>query len=122
MLFGNPNIGNSETTEYTVKSLSGGKKYYFKVRAGNGCMPGDFSNEIMVNLKGEDILDTQGGTGEGFTKNVLGVAETKTEEVKPNDSDGGDGNQWPWWKILYWAGSGAGLLALSYFVLRKKEI
>ena len=93
-----------------------------KVRAGNVCSPGDFSNERMVNLKHEDILDTQGGIGEGFIENVLGVAETKTEDMKPNNNDGSGGNQWPWWKILYWAGSSVGLLTLSYFVLRKREI
>ena len=29
-MFGNPNIGNSDTTEYTVKSLVGGKNIILK--------------------------------------------------------------------------------------------
>jgi hypothetical protein len=44
--YGNPNVGGANTTNYTVKGLSGGVRYYFRVKAINDCMPGDFSNEI----------------------------------------------------------------------------
>jgi hypothetical protein len=44
--FGNPNVGNANTTSYTIKGLSGGTRYYFKVKAINDCMPGDWSNEV----------------------------------------------------------------------------
>ncbi|OGH44996.1 MAG: hypothetical protein A3J14_03925 [Candidatus Levybacteria bacterium RIFCSPLOWO2_02_FULL_37_18] len=83
--FGNPNIGGSDTTSYAIKGLSGGTTYYFKVRAGNGCMPGDYSNELSVTPFGNELSQT----AEGFKTGVLGTKEEKeknkavpTQEVK----------------------------------------
>lgn len=84
-LYGNPNIGDSNTTSYTINNLSGGKNYYFKVRAGNGCMPGDFSNEVIGRLTGGYITITP----EDFSKNVLGVIlepSPKMDAVKSTDN------------------------------------
>lgn len=67
MEYGNPNVGGSDTTSYTVNHISGNTKYYFRVRAGNGCMPGDFSNEIAVSPKGEKLE----GQAENFYPNIL---------------------------------------------------
>lgn len=53
--YGNPNIGNSNTTNYIIKGLSGGTKYYFKIKAINDCMPGDWSNEVSSKPKGKVI-------------------------------------------------------------------
>lgn len=81
-LYGNPNVGDSNTTSYTINNLSGGKNYYFKVRAGNGCMPGDFSNEVIGRLIGGYITIIP----EDFSKNVLGVTlepSPKKNTVKP---------------------------------------
>jgi len=47
-IYGNPNVGGDGTTSYTVGSLAAGKKYYFAVRAGNGCTPGAFSSELSA--------------------------------------------------------------------------
>jgi hypothetical protein len=47
-IYGNPNIGGQGTTTYTVGGLTTGKKYYFVVRAGNGCTPGTFSDELSA--------------------------------------------------------------------------
>jgi hypothetical protein len=114
--FGNPNIGNSDTTQYMVKSLLSGGKYYFKIRGGNGCSPGSFSNELMVDMSGQKMTD--GTIPEDFPENVLGIEETKVDVIEENKINS---DQYPWWKIIYWGGGGTGLLALSYFVLRKKE-
>ena len=46
--YGNPNIGGRGTTAYTVGGLTRGIKYYFKVRAVNGCKPGKFSNKLSA--------------------------------------------------------------------------
>ncbi|MDD3003073.1 MAG: fibronectin type III domain-containing protein [Candidatus Shapirobacteria bacterium] len=62
--FGNPNVGNADTTSYTIKGLSGGTRYYFKVKAINGCMPGDWSNEVSsIIVGGTSVVTT---TAEGF--------------------------------------------------------
>jgi len=45
-IYGSANIGGHDATTYTVGELAPNKKYYFKIRAGNGCSPGGFSNEI----------------------------------------------------------------------------
>lgn len=71
--FGNPSIGNPGTTTYTVNGLSGGTTYYFVLRAGNGCAPGPFSNELSATPGGVLIA----GPAAGFTPEVLG---TTTEE------------------------------------------
>lgn len=65
-LYGNPNVGN--VTSYTVKGLSGGVTYYFKVRAGNDCMPGPYSGEIAVKVGGKFI----NSPAQGFKPGVLG--------------------------------------------------
>lgn len=66
--YGNPNAGDKNTTRYTVKRLSSDKTYYFKVRAGNGCMPGEFSNEIAAKPSGRKINEP----ASGFKAGVLG--------------------------------------------------
>ncbi|OIN90321.1 hypothetical protein AUJ42_03270 [Candidatus Collierbacteria bacterium CG1_02_44_10] len=73
--YGNPNIGGAGTTNYTVNNLSGGTTYYFKVRAGNGCMPGDYSNEISATPTGISIA----GPATGFASGVLGEATPSGE-------------------------------------------
>jgi len=59
--FGNPNVGNENTTSYTIKGLSGGIKYYFKVKAINDCTPGDWSNETSNIPSGKTIEVTPTG-------------------------------------------------------------
>lgn len=80
--YGNPNVGGKGTTSYTVTNLSGGVPYYFVVRAGNGCTPGPFSNELSANPTGGFVA----GIAEGFLPEVLGtedeVSERQIPEVK----------------------------------------
>lgn len=76
MLYGNPSVGGNNTTSYTVRGLSAGSRYYFRVRAGNNCMPGDLSNELSAIVYGETFTEIP----EGFLPDVLGE-ETTTEEV-----------------------------------------
>lgn len=75
--FGNPNVGGKGTTSYIVKGLSGGTTYYFKVRAGNGCAPGDFSNQLSATPGGGVIT----GTAVGFTPGVFG---SQTQVATPS--------------------------------------
>ena len=79
--YGNPNVGGKDTTSYAVSGLSGDVTYYFKVRAGNDCMPGDFSNELSVFVPGPFIS----GPAAGFAPGVLGEA-TPSAELSPTSS------------------------------------
>jgi len=80
-LYGNPNVGGNGTTSYTINSLPGGRTYYFKVRGGNGCMPGDYSNEVSGVVTGGFIA--RGGTPAGFAQGVLGAQTQITPTVGP---------------------------------------
>ncbi|MBI4050957.1 MAG: DUF5011 domain-containing protein, partial [Elusimicrobia bacterium] len=65
--FGNPNVGDKNTTSTVIKGLSGGTTYFFRVRGGNGCMPGAFSNEISLTPGGTRISQE---VPEGFSEDV----------------------------------------------------
>ena len=80
--YGNPNVGGKGTNTYTISGLSGGTMYYFKVRAGNGCMPSPFSNIISAIPAGEFIS----GIPSGFASGVLGI-KTKKENLNETDLD-----------------------------------
>ncbi|MDD3002887.1 MAG: MBG domain-containing protein, partial [Candidatus Shapirobacteria bacterium] len=82
--YGNPNIGDANTTSYTIEGLSGDTTYYFKIRAGNGCMPGDFSNELSAHPSGQVITTS----ATGFETNVLG--ENIDSSTKPIESESTD--------------------------------
>ncbi len=47
-IYGVPNMGGQGTTAFTVGGLATGKKYFFAVRAVNGCTPGNLSNELSA--------------------------------------------------------------------------
>lgn len=59
-------IGN--VTTFSVKGLSGGFTYFFKVRGGNDCQPGAYSEEIAVKVGGK-FINTP---AQGFQAGVLG--------------------------------------------------
>lgn len=67
--YGNPNVGGANTTEFTVNGLSGNTTYFFRVRAGNGCMPGDFSSVLSIKPNGKSISTP----AIGFKPGVLGT-------------------------------------------------
>lgn len=59
-------IGN--VTTFSVKGLSGGFTYFFKVRGGNDCQPGAYSQELAVKVGGKFI----NAPAQGFQAGVLG--------------------------------------------------
>lgn len=70
--YGATNIGNANTTTFTVESLSGGTTYYFRIAAVNSCMPGKYSNEISARPSG----GTLAGPAKGFSQ-----LEKETQEL-----------------------------------------
>lgn len=46
--YGNPRIGGRDTTSFIIDSLSPNTKYYFIIKAVNGCTPGNGSNELSA--------------------------------------------------------------------------
>lgn len=114
--FGNPNVGGAETTSYTINDLSGGTTYYFVVRAGNGCTPGPYSNELAVAPTGEPLG--------GFLPGVLGVKAAEGE-LGEASSTGGEvagaqakGNC-PWWLFLSLAN--LGVVGGYFWLLKSRE-
>ncbi|MFA5932504.1 MAG: fibronectin type III domain-containing protein [Microgenomates group bacterium] len=78
-MFGNPNVGGVNTTSYTVSHLSGGTTYYFRVRAGNNCMPGEFSNEVSVTINGSKLTGSAGN----FESFVLASTKSYKNDSTP---------------------------------------
>lgn len=114
-LYGNPNVGGPEATSYTVDNLSGGKTYYFVVRAGNGCAPGPFSNELASGPSGA-VFE---GAAPGFLPGVLGD-QTEEGEINGGEVAGAQSKPvCPWWLILPLVG--AGLLAAYYWFTGKEK-
>jgi len=103
-IYGNPNVGGRETTSYTVGNLSGGTRYYFVVRAGNGCAPGPFSNEVSAVPWGPAVE----GAASGFYPGVLGEkkegeigqAWTGEEEGEVAGEEAAAAPVCPWWLVL----------------------
>lgn len=46
VMYGLPKVGDANTVSTTINSLGLNTRYYFRVKAVNGCTPGEFSNEI----------------------------------------------------------------------------
>ena len=118
--YGNPNVGGKGTTGYTVSGLSGGITYYFQVRAGNGCAPGDFSNEVGATTLGAAIAGET--PAEGFSPEVKGVSTdvTPTETVTPSPEVLGESeskNNLTPWLILIFITSG-GLVSWAFWRAR----
>jgi hypothetical protein len=82
-IYGNPNIGGPATTSYTVGGLSTGKTYYFIVRAGNGCAPGAFSNEVSAVAGGTTPTSAVAPTN---GEEMAVVTDTPTPEESPTDT------------------------------------
>ncbi len=123
--YGNPNVGGRDTVRYTVRGLGTGT-YYFRIRAGNGCTPGDFSNELASSFGGQ-LTPTGSEPAEGFIEGVLGETttdkaitdETKTEapEIKGENVVAKVAGNPLVWVVLAFVLAGAGL----YLLTRPKE-
>jgi hypothetical protein len=56
--FADANIGGRGTTSHTIYNLSADVTYYFKIRTGNFCAPGPFSDIVSATPSGQKILNS----------------------------------------------------------------
>lgn len=86
--WGVDNIGGQGSRTYLVGGLSLGTTYYFRVRGGNGCAPGAWSNEISSALSVGGIIDNS----LSITKSELSVnqkdSDRELESVEESESTG----------------------------------
>lgn len=64
---------------YTVNLLSPHTTYYFKVRAGHGCMPGSWSNILAAKTESKNILNS---LKEQKTEKLISPSLTPYEKEK----------------------------------------
>ena len=79
--WGNPNVGRGNS--YIVSELGAGR-YWFWIRAENGCMPGEFTGPVFVSFGGE--VAGESTVAIDFTEEVLG---DKIETQEPEGLLGG---------------------------------
>lgn len=85
--FGAENIGGINTRKYTVGHLQPNTTYYFKVRAGNGCATGEWSNELSAKTY-SDFSTAKGGlSAEIIEAGVRQRAATEVEEDEQRDEE-----------------------------------
>lgn len=83
--WGNPDIGKDVV--YTVSGLGTGT-YYFWVRAGNGCMPGDFVGPTAVTISSGALGALPNQPASGFVPGVLGeTTENDAPDLSMKDTE-----------------------------------
>lgn len=95
-VYGNPNAGDKNATSYVVKHLNANTTYYFRVRAGNNCMPGSYSNEIAVKTSGVTII----GPAAGFEEGVLATSKNNEDKIILNPVPGESAISQSFWSRL----------------------
>ncbi len=117
--WGNPNVGSGNS--YIVSGLGGGT-YWFWLRAGNGCMPGDFVGPVSPGAIGG--VPGAGPVAPGFEEGVLGEKTEELVEEAPEEPGKVAGSEvkkvCPWWWILLLLQ--AIIQAVYYYLIPKKEI
>lgn len=73
-IYGSTYIGDKNTKSYLVEYLKPGTTYYFRIRAGNGCAVGDWSNEVSATTMGIAPI----GIGETSVSNLPTPIPTPT--------------------------------------------
>jgi len=119
--WGNPDVGNVNT--YTVSGLGSGT-YWFWLRAGNGCMPGDFTGPITPGA----ITGVAGApaVAPGFLPGVLGEA-TPSGELGPalateeGEVAGIETKPRNWWILILIGLAGIGGGFVFYFRFFRKK-
>lgn len=79
-IYGQSNFGDSNSRNLIINTFSN-KKFYFAVKANNGCMPGDWSNEWKVGTG--STISTVATTGTVKTVTPVVKKTTTVKEVAP---------------------------------------
>ncbi|MBP9819805.1 carboxypeptidase regulatory-like domain-containing protein [Candidatus Woesebacteria bacterium] len=66
--FGSPNLGGANLRSYLVTNLQANTEYFFRIRNGHGCAPGEWSNKISVKTLGNFRANTLLLTTEQLSK------------------------------------------------------
>ncbi len=119
--WGNPDVGN--VTSYTVSGLGSGT-YWFWLRAGNGCMPGDFVGPISPGAIAG--VPGAGPVAPGFLPGVLGVeeevlGEETTTVTQPEEFEESVLGKSKIIRVMLWGGAVLGGLILIYFFFRRRK-
>lgn len=116
--WGNPDVG--DVSSFTVSGLGAGT-YWFWLRAGNGCMPGDFVGPISP---GAIAGVAGGGVAPGFAPGVLGVETPgelgEGEATREGEVMGAPGKPICWWWLIL-ALIGAGLVGAYCWLISKTQ-
>ncbi|HTK03638.1 MAG TPA: sialate O-acetylesterase [Alphaproteobacteria bacterium] len=111
--YGADNIGGKDITSYTVNYLNPNTTYYFRVRAGNGCAVGSWSNEISAKTLGS------------FFTNNTPVGQSQTFEdikAKPIENTTIAPQQNPEFPFKFLVLVIALILIISFFLMRPKAV
>ena len=81
--FGVSDVGNVTTT--TIGNLTPGTTYFFRVRAGNVCAPGEFSNELSEKADGGKVLAAATKVVD-VVSGVLGATDVSAAEEEASPS------------------------------------
>jgi hypothetical protein len=79
-IYGVPNMGGQGTTSFIVGGLATGTKYFFVIRAVNGCMPGSDSNEVSA-VAGVASTPTPGPADTSTDTSQSDLVPTDTPEL-----------------------------------------
>lgn len=72
---------NNGVQAYTIQKLKSNTSYYFKVRAGNGCMPGNWSNILKTKTSMKDPGETLHNTLAQSSINAIKEIVKKTKAI-----------------------------------------
>lgn len=89
--YGATNIGGKDTRTYLVQSLRPNTTYYFRVRGGNGCATGAWSNEISAKTQGILSLNQLDITESSLEPVTFTPADKTSEDVQKQKVDTPEG-------------------------------
>ena len=138
--WGASDIGKKGSRTYVVQSLTPNTTYYFRIRGGNGCAVGAWSNELAVKMTAKGALTKQtsgqltlspelfppaGPAPSPVDQTLRGLplasSRPTAKPLPPTSPTPEHPTSFPWIVVAIIAGGSIGITALL-FLLKKKEI